>query len=194
MTARIQDRKRRRNWPGMAGRERVGRAHLLRSRADFERADDALDAWNAPGDRLRRILVIARFHDAGEIDSLLPTHDAQARQARVAQSPRQLGLFPGTAGILGFHELESDMRRLVLRDVRGTLVLEQSLRVDLGLLDGRPHGFQALVGERGHRVRGRYLVFPESSADGVGRFGKRPPGEALLKQTGGGLLGRYTRL
>src|SRR4029450_14109822 len=97
MTARIQDRKRRRNWPGMAGRERDGRAPLLRSRADFERADDALDAWNAPGDRLRRILLIARFHDASEIDSLLPTHDAQARQVRVVlgnQTRLHLGLHP----------------------------------------------------------------------------------------------------
>src|SRR5262252_10748744 len=97
MAARIQDRRLRRNWP-RAGLQRDGGTHLLRSRADIERADDALDAWNAPGDRLGRLLLLARFHGAAEIDGLLPTHDAEAGQVRVVlgnQARLHLGLDPG---------------------------------------------------------------------------------------------------
>src|SRR5262245_8896492 len=82
---------------GPAGRQRDG-GSPRRSRADFERADNALDAWNTPGDRLGCLLLLARFHGAAEIDDLLPTHHAEASQVRVLLSNQaclHLGLDPG---------------------------------------------------------------------------------------------------
>ena len=108
---------------------------------------------------------------------------------RIAQPSEKLwSSSSGQAGILGFRELESDLRRVVLRDLGGALVLEQSRRVDLGLLDGRAHGFQALVGERGaprpravprlpRAPRGRRRTIREAAAR-----------EALLEQSGRGRL------
>ena len=85
------------------------------------------------------------------------------------------------------------MRFVRLSDF-GTVVLEQSRGIDPRFFDGRPHELQSLVGERRDRGRRQRLAFQERGPDGVGRFGERLSGKALLEQARRGRLGRNSPL
>ena len=85
---------------GAAGRPAGGRGRfaLFLSRADFERADEALDARNASGDRLGLFLLLSGLHGPAEIHGRFSADDTETGQVRLVlrdQARLHLGLDPG---------------------------------------------------------------------------------------------------